>query len=194
MIHFSSAAVLSVRKDDYAKSKQVGEDLVVKSKIPYVALRPSLMYGPTDDKNIGWLISFARKIPIFPIPGNGKYPRQPIYVDDVCLLLMRMMENFPKNKIYSINGNKIIYFKDMIRTVLKEMKGIRTVMYIPVWMFKFAMVMGNIVMRDPPFTPDQLDSLTSGDVFPDYPWWDEFNVEVTSFRDGVRKMLRKSSE
>jgi len=51
------------------------------------------------------------------------------------------------------------------------------------------MVIGNAVMKKAPFTPDQLDSLTSGDVFPDYPWWDEFGVPVTPFEEGVRRML-----
>nr|WP_054858940.1 NAD-dependent epimerase/dehydratase family protein [Methanobacterium formicicum] len=66
IIHFSSAAVLSVRKDDYANTKSEGENLVKDSGLEYCIIRPSLMYGPTDDKNIGYLIKFAKKIPIFP--------------------------------------------------------------------------------------------------------------------------------
>ena len=58
IIHFSSAAVLSVRKDDYAKTKLAGEKLIKKSNLAYCILQPSLMYGPTDDKNIGFLIDF----------------------------------------------------------------------------------------------------------------------------------------
>lgn len=60
IVHFSSAAVLSVRKDDYAKTKKASEDLVTKSGIRYFTIRPSLMYGPTDTKNIGYLINFAK--------------------------------------------------------------------------------------------------------------------------------------
>lgn len=107
IIHFSSAAVLSVKKDDYARSKLEGEELVKKSGLEYCILQPSLMYGPTDDKNIGFLIDFARKLPCFPIPGHGKWPRQPIYVDDICYLLISIMHNFPENKVYSINGRML---------------------------------------------------------------------------------------
>ncbi len=46
------------------------------------------MYGPTDDKNIGYSIKFAEKFPFFPIPGHGKWPRQPIYIDDMCYLVI----------------------------------------------------------------------------------------------------------
>jgi hypothetical protein len=27
----------------------------------------------------------------------------------------------------------------------------------------------------------------SEEVFPDYPWWEEFNIQVTSFEEGVKK-------
>ena len=189
IVHFSSAAVLSVRKDEYALTKKEGEDLVITSGIPYVIIQPSIMYGPTDSKNIGWLINFARKLPFFPIPGNGKFPRQPIYIDDVCRLVIAWLRKFPKNKVYSINGKEKIFFKDMIKVVLQEMGGFRFRLFIPVFVFRWAMVIGNAVMKKAPFTPDQLDSLTSGDVFPDYPWWDEFGVPVTPFEEGVRRML-----
>jgi hypothetical protein len=39
------------------------------------------------------------------------------------------------------------------------------------------------------FTPDQVDSLTAGDIFPDYPWWEEFNIDITSFEEGVKRMM-----
>jgi len=42
-----------------------------------------------------------------------------------------------------------------------------------------------------PFTPGQIKSLTSGDVFPDYPWWDEFGIRVTSFAEGIKSMIQQ---
>ncbi|MDO8661041.1 MAG: NAD(P)-dependent oxidoreductase [Candidatus Woesearchaeota archaeon] len=193
ILHFSSAAVLSVRKDDYAATKEEGQKLIEQSGLQYAILQPSIMYGLTDSKNIGWLISFARKCPVFPIPGSGKYPRQPIFVDDVCRLVIKMLDNMPENKVYSINGKTTIYFKDMIKSVLHAMGGFRFAMHIPVWAFKLCMVIGNKVMKNAPFTPDQLDSLTSGDVFPDYPWWDEFDIKVTPFDEGIKRMLEENN-
>lgn len=194
IIHFSSAAVLSVRKDDYAKTKLAGEKLVKKSNLAYCILQPSLMYGPTDDKNIGFLIDFAKKIPCFPIPGRGKWPRQPIYVDDMCNLVISIMNNFPKNKIYSINGKDTIYFKDMIKIVLKQLGGFKFRVFLPVGLFKFLMMSYQKLFRMSQFTSDQVDSLTAEDVFPDYPWWDEFDINITSFDEGVRKMIDFSQE
>lgn len=189
ILHYSSASVLSVRKDAYAETKKQSEDIVRKSKIRFIALQPSLMYGPLDDKNIGWLINFASKWPVFPIPGSGKYPRQPIYIDDMCHLTINLMEKFPAGKILSINGKDTLEFGYMIKSVLNQMRGIHVPIHIPIPIFKFAMVMYQKIFGEK-FTTDQVDSLTSGDVFPDYPWWDEFNVKTTTYEEGTKIMLK----
>ncbi len=190
IIHFSSAAVLSVRRDQYAQTKLEGELLVKNSGLEYSILQPSIMYGPTDDKNIGYLINFAKKVPCFPIPGHGKWPRQPIYIDDMCHLIIKIMGNFPHNKIYSINGKEIIYFKDMIKIVLSNIDGVKFRLFMPISIFKFLMMSYQKVVGSVQFTPDQVESLTSGEVFPNYPWWEEFGIDVTNFEDGVIKMMK----
>jgi len=194
IIHFSSAAVLSVRKDEYARTKLEGEELVKESGLEYCILQPSIMYGPTDTKNIGFLVDFARKVPCFPIPGHGKWPRQPIYIDDVCGLVITMMKQFPQNKVFSINGKDVIYFKDMIKIVLKQLSGFKFRIFLPVWLFKFLMISYQKLSGKEQFTADQVESLTAGEVFPEYAWWDEFGIEVTSFEEGVEKMVRYSDE
>lgn len=191
ILHFSSAAVLSVRKDFYAETKKEGEELVINSGLNYCILRPSLMYGPTDDKNIGYLINFAGKFHFLPIPGNGKSPRQPIYIGDICLLVINILNNFPKNRIINVNGKEIIYFRDIVKIVLREVGGFKFRLFLPVWLFKIAMVVYQKIIGENQFTTDQVDSLISGDVFEIYPWWDEFGIKTTSFEEGVRKMINE---
>lgn len=194
IIHFSTAAVLSVRKDDYAKTKKVAEDAVVSSGLIYTVIRPSMMFGPLDDKNIGWLIKFSTWVPVFPIPGDGKYPRQPIYIDDICQLIIawakEMQKGKLKNKIFSING-KVLEFGYMCRTVVKKVGGLRIAVNIPAPIFKFALQCYNLIVPDPQFTSDQVDSLTSGDLFDQREWWKEYNIKLTPFDKGVENMIKK---
>ena len=193
IIFFSSAAVLSVRKDPYADTKLRAEELVKQSGLTYCIIQPSMMYGPTDDKNIGYLINFAQKMPVFPIPGHGRWPRQPLYIDDICRLILHFLDEFPENKVYSINGKDTIFFKDMIDTVFRELGGFKIKLSLPVPVFKFLMVTYQKVSGNQQFTSDQVDSLSSCDVFPEYPWWDEFHIPVTSFDEGIRMMLQEKN-
>jgi nucleoside-diphosphate-sugar epimerase len=193
IIFFSSAAVLSVRKDPYADTKLRAEECVKKSGLTYCVIQPSMMYGPTDDKNIGYLISFAKKMPVFPIPGHGRWPRQPIYIDDICRMILHFLDEFPEKKVYSINGKETIFFTDMINTVFRELGGFKIRLSLPIPLFKFLMVTYQKIIRNEQFTLDQVDSLSSCDVFPEYPWWDEFQIPATSFKDGIHLMLQEGN-
>ena len=149
------------------------------------------MYGPTDDKNIGYLINFAKKMPIFPIPGHGRWPRQPIYVDDMCNLVSHFLEEFPENKVYSINGRDTLFFCDMVKMVFQELGGVKIMLPLPIPLFKFLMMMYQKMSGKTQFTPDQVDSLASCDVLSNYAWWAEFHIPITSFQEGIRKMINK---
>lgn len=189
IIHFSSAAVLSLWKDDYAHTKEEGENLVKDSGLDYCVLQPSIMYGPTDETNIGYLITFAKKIPVFPIPGHGKWPRQPLYVDDICHLILKLTRDFPHKAIISVNGKDVLYYRDMVRTVLQELGGFKFRVFLPIPVFIFLMNVYQGILGVTDFTPDQVRALTTIETFPEYPWWDTYQIPATSFQQGVRNML-----
>jgi len=189
IIHFSSAAVISLWKDDYARTKEGGEKLVRESGLDYCILQPSIMYGPTDETNIGFLINFARKIPVFPIPGHGNWPRQPLYIDDICHLIVKLIEDFPHNKVISVNGKEIIYYKDMVRVVLQELGGLKFRVFLPIPLFIFLMMAYQKMKGVVEFTPDQVRALTTVETFPEYPWWETYHIPATTFQEGVRLML-----
>lgn len=188
LVHVSSAAVNSIRRDYYSETKEEAESLVRKSGVKNAMLRPSMMYGCFDNKNVGWLMSFMKKSPLFPIPGTGNYPRQPVFVMDFCNIIEKLVEKRPNGKIYNINGDSI-NFVDMVKVIIKAKKIFRPVVRLPLRMFIFLMQSYNFILRKVEFTPDQVRSLTSGEVFEMFPWWSEFDVEKTGFKDGVHKML-----
>ena len=88
IVHISSSVVESAASDWYTETKEAQEKLVVEAGIPCVVLRPTLMFGWFDRKHIGWLARFMQRVPIFPIPGHGRYLRQPLYAGDFCDIIM----------------------------------------------------------------------------------------------------------
>jgi len=85
--HVSSSVVNSIADDYYVRSKKTQENLVKKFSKNILILRPTLMFGLFDRKHLGWLSRFMMKFPIFPIPGNGQYIRQPLFVEDFAKIL-----------------------------------------------------------------------------------------------------------
>jgi nucleoside-diphosphate-sugar epimerase len=187
LVHISSSVVNSVAVDDYTNTKKAQEKLVVDSGLAHCVLRPTLMFGWFDPKHLGWLSRFMAKVPVFPIPGHGRYMRQPLYERDFCRCIVKCIETQPPGAIYDVCGDTRIDYVDIIHTI-KRAKGLRTpVVHIPYWLFKALLKVYALFSDKPPFTAAQLDALTAGDEFTGVDTKAVFGVTQTPFADAVRE-------
>lgn len=187
LVHISSSVVNSVADDDYTNTKKAQEKLVVESGMKYCVLRPTLMFGWFDPKHLGWLSRFMAKTPIFPIPGDGKYMRQPLYERDFCRCIAKCIEMQPDGAVYDICGDTRIDYVDIIRTI-KRVKGLHTwIVHIPYSLFYFLLKIYALFSGKPPFTADQLKALSAGDEFHGVDTQKTFGVLQTPFEDAVRE-------
>lgn len=192
IVHISSSVVDSVADDFYTNTKKAQEKLVDDSGLKYCTLRPSLMFGWFDKKHLGWLSRFMKKTPVFPIPGDGKFLRQPLYARDMAKVIISAMEKQPDCKAYNIIGREDITYIDIIKKI-KQVKGLHTiVLTIPYGFFKFLMDAYACVFKNPPFTSDQLKALSAGDYFKLDPWWETFDVKTTPFEEALKETFGHS--
>jgi len=187
LVHVSSSVVVSVAGDDYTTTKKAQEKLVVESGIRHCVLRPTLMFGWFDPKHLGWLSRFMEKTPVFPIPGDGKYMRQPLYERDFCRCIVACLEREPEGAVFDIVGDTRVNYVDIIRTI-KRVKGLHTwIVHIPYGLFHFLLKLYALFSRKPPFTADQLKALTAGDDFCGVDTAATFGVTQTAFDDAIRE-------
>jgi len=187
LVHISSSVVNSVADDDYTSTKKAQEALVVQSGLRHCVLRPTLMFGWFDPKHLGWLSRFMARTPVFPIPGDGKFMRQPLYERDFCRCIVRCIEREPDGEIYDVVGDTRVDYIDIIRTI-KRVKGLRTwIVHIPIGFFAFLLRTYALFSNKPPFTADQLKALSAGDDFKGVDTWQVFGVRQTPFEDAVRE-------
>ncbi|RUL64285.1 NAD-dependent epimerase/dehydratase family protein [Dyella dinghuensis] len=187
LVHISSSVVVSVANDDYTNTKKAQEKLVVESGIPHCVLRPTLMFGWFDPKHLGWLSRFMAKTPVFPIPGDGRYMRQPLYERDFCRCIARCIETQPDGDTYDVVGDVRIDYVDIIKTI-KQAKKLRTlIVHIPYGLFQFLLRLYALFSNRPPFTADQLKALTAGDDFKGIDTEKVFGFRQTPFADAVRE-------
>jgi nucleoside-diphosphate-sugar epimerase len=187
LVHVSSSVVESVANDDYTATKAQQEKLVLASGIPCIVLRPTLMFGWFDRKHLGWLSRFMRKVPVFPIPGHGRYVRQPLYVGDFCNIIVRCLETSRSGETLNISGMERIDYVDMIRQI-RDTIGVRTpLLHIPRALFKALLDAWAVFDADPPFTSAQLTALTAGDEFEVIDWPARFGLEATPFSKAIKE-------
>lgn len=187
LVHISSSVVNSVADDDYTNTKKAQERMVQESGLAHCVLRPTLMFGWFDPKHLGWLSRFMEKVPVFPIPGHGRYMRQPLYERDFCRCIVRCIETQPRGTVYDVCGDTRIDYVDIIRTI-KRAKGLRTpIVHIPYGLFRMLLKIYALFSDKPPFTADQLKALTAGDAFTGVDTERVFGVKQTPFADAVRE-------
>lgn len=187
LVHISSSVVISVADDDYTNTKKAQEKLVAESGITHCVLRPTLMFGWFDPKHLGWLSRFMAKSPVFPVPGDGRYMRQPLYERDFCRCIAHCIEEQPDGDIFDVVGDTRIDYVDIIKTI-KQAKGLRTlIVHIPYGLFHFLLRLYAVFSGKPPFTADQLKALTAGDEFHGVDTEKVFGFRQTPFATAIRE-------
>lgn len=185
LVHISSSVVESVADDFYTQSKKDQERMVLESGIPCPILRPTLMFGWFDRKHLGWLSRFMKKVPVFPIPGHGRYMRQPLYAGDFCNVIIDCIQNRSHNGIYNISGHEKVDYIDIIREIKKATKANTAIVKIPYGLFYALIWIWGRFDKNPPFTTQQLAALSAKDEFEVIDWPGIFNVPFTPFSKAV---------
>jgi len=190
IVHISSSVVNSVARDFYTESKKAQEKLVVESGIPCCVLRPTLMFGWFDRKHLGWLARFMQRVPVFPIPGNGRYLRQPLYVGDFCDVIISAIEHPRPGEAYKISGQHKIDYIDLMREVRSAIGARTPIVTVPYRLFQALLETYALFDRNPPFTSKQLEALVTPDVFEVIDWPGTFGVRATPLADALRETFQ----
>lgn len=143
------------------------------------------MFGWFDRKHLGWLSRFMKKVPVFPIPGHGRYMRQPLYVGDFSKVIISCIEKNIREGIYNISGHEKIDYIDMIRVIKKATNSSTPIVRIPYTLFYGLIWTWSLFDKNPPFTTQQLAALSAKDEFEVIDWPGIFDVPYTPFAEAV---------
>ncbi len=186
LIHVSSSVINSAAEDFYVETKKQQEALVLQSPIPHLILRPTLMFGWFDRKHLGWLTRFMRRWPIFPVPGDGRYARQPLYAGDFAAIVAACMLSGATGE-YNISGLEKVDYIDLLRSIQRIVGARARIVRIPYWMFWLLLRLYGLFDRNPPFTTSQLRALVIPEIFEVIDWPSLFKVTPTPLPEALRR-------
>lgn len=186
IVNISSSVVNSMAVDDYTETKKAQEKLVAETGIPQIILRPTLMFGWFDRKHVGWLARFMQKVPVFPIPGSGRYLRQPLFVADFCDVIVSAIKNRTTGA-YNITGQERIDYVDLIWAMKRAIGARALILNIPYDMFALMLRIYGLFSKNPPFTEKQLKALSTPDVFEIIDWPSIFGVRATPLDEALKE-------
>lgn len=144
----------------YHRGKALVEEAVKESGLSYAILRPSVFFGGGDVlvNNVAYLV---RRLPVFAIPGDGKYQVRPTHVEDFadrCVELGKTREN----ECINAGGPDTFTFKEFVSTIRDGVGAHCALVCAPAVLVKPFIFGLNKVTRDIVVHREELTSLMEG--------------------------------
>jgi NADH dehydrogenase len=113
----------------YFRGKALVEQELVNSGLSYAILRPTVFFGGEDIliNNIAWLL---RNLPVFGVFGRGDYHLQPVFVEDISALCIRLAAQ-AADTILDAVGPETYTFEELVRLVRQWVRGRARIVRVP---------------------------------------------------------------
>jgi uncharacterized protein YbjT (DUF2867 family) len=151
----------------YFRAKAVVEDALRDSGIGHAIVRPTVTFGPGDIliNNLAWTL---RRMPAFGIPGDGRYPIQPVHVEDVAQQAVRA-GGMAEDVTLDVGGPDIFAFDEFVALVRHAVGSRALVVHLPVAASLAAARLIGLVVRDVVLTRHEVTELQQGLMFSGQP-------------------------
>ena len=164
IIYISSAAA-SLNGGGYSRSKLEAEQLVKKSKMRWLILRPSEVYGQRAGDSINRLICWIQRYTFVPVVGAGTCKLSPVFIDDVVSAIAASIFNKElENETIVLAGPEELTYEALVDRVAVYFGVKRFKLHLPTGLIRFGInLMQKLGMNI--LVPDQLSRLLCNKSF-----------------------------
>ena len=161
----------------------------------YTLLRPTMIYGPGDDRNISQLRAHLRRWPVMPIFGSGERLVQPVYVNDVARAgLEALRRSAAMGKAYNLAGEKAMSYGQMIDVLAQFVGRVVLKVHIPQFLAIPLASFGERLTPKFPLRADQIRRMNEDRIADISDAVSELGFAPLSFDSGVRTAMRINGE
>lgn len=161
IVFTSTISAARERLGPYGATKRLAEERVRAAGVPFVILRPSLVYGG-DVGLVASLVRWLRSFPVMPVIGNGRIEIDPIHLDDLCAVIEScLVRDDVLGRTFDVLGPDRVTLDEFLRR-LGDVIGVRrSLLHLPARPSLLLARLLSAVMSRPPLTVDNVLGLTS---------------------------------
>jgi uncharacterized protein YbjT (DUF2867 family) len=145
----------------YYRGKALVEQALAQSGVQYAIVRPTFLFGGGRDilvNNIAWIL---RRMPLFVLPGDGRYLVQPIHLDDLARICLQAAHGRSRLTMDAA-GPDTMSFEQLVRAIRGAVGRRTPILHAPpAAMAALARGLG-LIVRDVVLTADEIRGLTAG--------------------------------
>ncbi len=160
------------------------------SGMDYTIIRPTMIFGTSEDRNMCRLIGYLARWPIVPVPGPGTSLMQPVHVADLARAIFAAASaSTAIGKEYNVSGADPITYNQTV-DLIAELLGRRVsrvhvplgLMIPPFWLYER-------LMARPRLTVEQLYRLNEDKAFSNAEARRDLGFEPMAFREGISREI-----
>jgi uncharacterized protein YbjT (DUF2867 family) len=172
----------------YHRTKWQAEVLVRGSGLSAAIFRPSIINGP-GNVPIRTLARLHRWSPVVPVFGDGRFPMQPVWIEDVTRAFARAAEDAAIVGAFELGGPAVLSYEQFVGAIGRVAGHRRPLVHLPLALVRAAARAGDLLGRWAPLTSDQLQMLVEGSATPANALRPVFGIEPLPFEDGLKRYL-----
>ena len=159
VVHVSVVNAAADAGTPYVRAKAALEAIVRSSGLEWAIVRPTLTYGPDDIliNNLAWAL---RRLPVYGVPGLGRYTVQPVHVDDVARICVEAGSG-PAGVVLDAAGPETMQYRELVDRVRSAVASRSLVIPMPAPVVLAAARILGLIVRDVVLTRDEIRELTS---------------------------------
>lgn len=160
LVHVSVVNADPAGDTPYVRAKGTLERRVAESGLDWAVVRPTLTYGPADIlvNNLAWAL---RRLPVYGMPGDGRYPVQPVHVDDVARICLEAADGAGGVTVDAA-GPETMAYRELVGIVRRAVRSRALVLPVPHGAVLAAARVLGLLVRDVVLTRHELLELSSG--------------------------------
>ena len=176
-----------------ASSKSIrllAERSIMNSKLNWTIIRPTMIYGTENDRNMIKIIKWMKNKKFIPIFGDGKSLQQPIFVKDLSWSLVEILDNQSTYfKCFNLSGKEALTFLDVINTIDRNLNKKTIKFFIPAFFIIILLTIAEKIGIRLPIKAEQVKRLNENKSFDHDDAKKIFNYSPTSFKKGISKEI-----
>ena len=115
------------------------------NRIEWVILRPTMIYGLGQDRNICEIARFIARFGFFPLFGAAQGLRQPVHVEDVATACTAALQSAQAaNHAYNLSGAERVPYREMVARIFRVLGKPERFVAVPLFIFRLAIMWSRI--------------------------------------------------
>jgi uncharacterized protein YbjT (DUF2867 family) len=172
----------------YHRTKRQAEQLVRDSGLSHAIFRPSIINGP-ESAPIRLLAQLHRWSPVVPVFGDGRFPTQPVWIDDVALAFALAAERPDTVGVFELGGPQVLTYEEFLLTIGRATGHSRPLVHVPLRLVRATAAVFDVLGSAAPLTSDQVQMLVEGSATPANAIESVFGIEPVAFEEGLKRFL-----